>query len=131
MLSPGRREASSQEAAAKYFFLSMLSSAMLLYGFSFLYGAAGTTDLEAVRQRLADGQDSTAAVYLARVALVFVFAGLGFRITAVPFHFYAPDVYQGTTHANAGFLSVLPKVAGVLALVRIVAIAMPWLIVPA
>lgn len=132
MLYLGRREATSQEAAAKYFFLSILSSAMLLYGFSFLYGAAGTTDLEAVRQRLADGQDSTAAVYLARVALVFVFAGLGFRITAVPFHFYAPDVYQGTTHANAGFLSVLPKVAGVLALVRIVAIAMedigpyPW-----
>ena len=61
-----------------------------------------------------------------------IFAGLGFRITAVPFHFYAPDVYQGTTQANAGFLSVVPKIAGFMVLLRLVAVAMagigpyPW-----
>ena len=60
-----------------------------------------------------------------KVALVLVFAGLSFRVTAVPFHFYAPDVYQGTSHANAALLSVLPKAAGLLALVRLVLVAMP------
>jgi len=56
---------------------------------------------------------------------VLIFAGLGFRIAAVPFHFYAPDVFQGTSNANAGLLSVAPKIAGLVALVRIVAVAMP------
>src|SRR5204863_6304592 len=58
-------------------------------------------------------------------SLVLVTAGLGFKIAAVPFHFYAPDVCQGTTHANAGILAVLPKIAGIAALVRIVSVAMP------
>ena len=57
---------------------------------------------------------------MAKLALVLIFAGLGFKIAAVPFHFYAPDVYQGTTHANAALLSVVPKAAGLVALVRIV-----------
>ena len=59
------------------------------------------------------------------MALALLFAGLCFRITAVPFHFYAPDVYQGTTHANAALLSVLPKAAGLLVLVRLALVAMP------
>ena len=126
LLYMGRRDAACQEAAAKYFFLSILASAMLLYGFSFLYGIAGSTQLSVVRAVLVD----PAAVPqcfepLMKVALVLVFAGLGFRVTAVPFHFYAPDVYQGTTHPNAGLLSVLPKAAGLLVLVRLVRIAMP------
>ncbi len=61
---------------------------------------------------------------LAKVALVLLFAGLGFRITLVPFHFYAPDVYQGTSHPNAGLLAVVPKIAGLAALVRIMAVSM-------
>ena len=62
---------------------------------------------------------------LAEISLVLVFAGLGFRITAVPFHFYAPDVYQGTTNANAGLLAVFPKIVGFVALVRLLVVAMP------
>ena len=62
---------------------------------------------------------------LAKLAMVLIFAGLCFRVTAVPFHFYAPDVYQGTTHANAALLSVVPKAAGLVALVRLVVLAMP------
>jgi NADH-quinone oxidoreductase subunit N len=58
---------------------------------------------------------------------VLIFAGLGFKVAAAPFHFYAPDVYQGTTNGNAGVLSVLPKIAGFVALLRILAIAMPGL----
>ena len=56
-----------------------------------------------------------------------VFAGLAFRLTAVPFHFYAPDVYQGTTNPNAGLLAVVPKIAGLVVFVRIVYVAMPGL----
>ena len=63
----------------------------------------------------------------ARLALILIFAGLGFRLTAVPFHFYAPDVYQGTTNPNAGLLAVVPKVAALVALARIAFVAMPGL----
>ena len=126
----GRRDASGQEATAKYFFLSILSSALLLYGFSFLYGLAGTTRLDHLHAKLSSLphlSDASAAMYLklAPLAMLLVFAGLGFRMTAVPFHFYAPDVYQGTNHPNAGLLSTLPKIAGLLALVRIVVASMP------
>jgi NADH-quinone oxidoreductase subunit N len=126
----GRRDASGQEATAKYFFLSILSSALLLYGFSFLYGLAGGTRLDYLHKALSNLphlSDATAAMYLklAPLAMLLVFAGLGFRMTAVPFHFYAPDVYQGTSHPNAGLLSTLPKIAGLLALVRIIVASMP------
>jgi NADH-quinone oxidoreductase subunit N len=126
----GRRDASGQEATAKYFFLSILSSALLLYGFSFLYGLAGSTRLDHLFERLSEApqlHEGAAAMYgkLAPVAMLLVFAGLGFRMTAVPFHFYAPDVYQGTNHPNAGLLSTLPKIAGMLVLVRVVMASMP------
>jgi NADH-quinone oxidoreductase subunit N len=132
MLYIGRRDRSAQESAAKYFFLSVFSSALLLYGFTFLYGATGSTDLDVIRERLASAGPAHGWIQLAHVALVLIVAGLAFRIAAVPFHFYAPDVYQGTSHANAAFLSVLPKIAGFLALVRVVAVALgetgpyPW-----
>jgi NADH-quinone oxidoreductase subunit N len=124
LLYLGRRTVDSQEASAKYFYLSVLSSAVMLYGFSFLYGAAGSTDLTKVQAVLAGTEHGSGTWWLARLALVLVFAGLGFKVTAVPFHFYAPDVYQGTTPTNAALLSVLPKLGGLVALVRIVAVAM-------
>lgn len=128
LLYLGRANASSQEACAKYFFLSILASALLLYGFSFLYGIAGSTELSALRAALAEEASSaTNLLLLARVAIVLVFAGLAFKIGAVPFHFYAPDVYQGTTNANSGVLAVLPKIAGMVALVKVVFVAMPGL----
>ena len=125
LLYLGRRDAACQESAAKYFFLSVLSSAILLYGFSFLYGITGSTALD-VMSVLEDTKTLPAeSVALAKLAMVLCFAGLCFKIAAVPFHFYAPDVYQGTTHANAALLSVVPKAAGLVALVRILVIAMP------
>jgi NADH-quinone oxidoreductase subunit N len=130
----GRHDPAGQEATAKYFFLSILSSALLLYGFSFLYGLSGSVRLDELHHFLqtagsADQTNSATPLlyvkYLAPVAMLLVFAGLGFRMTAVPFHFYAPDVYQGTSHPNAGLLSTLPKIAGLLVLVRVVVAAMP------
>ena len=100
------------ESGTKYFFLSVLASALLLYGFSFLYGAAGSTSLQNIRDVLLDdGGARRGVTAFASLALVFIFAGLGFRFTVVPFHFYAPDVYQGTTNPNAGLLAVVPKIA--------------------
>lgn len=130
LLYLGRHDPSGQEATAKYFFLSILSSALLLYGFSFLYGLAGNTRLDHLFNQLSavpQLSDGRAAMYLklAPLAMLLVFAGLGFRMTAVPFHFYAPDVYQGTSHPNAGLLATLTKAAGLLAIVRIVVASMP------
>lgn len=126
LLYLGRRDAASQEAAVKYFFLSILSSALLLYGFSFLYGISGSTRLDAIRTAMTVTEGELVGLRtLAPIALVLVFAGLSFRIAAVPFHFYAPDVYQGTTNGNAGLLAVLPKIAGLAALIRVIAVAMP------
>lgn len=126
LLYLGRRDVACRESAAKYFFLSVLSSAMLLYGFSFLYGIAGSTHLAAIASALDGGSALPNGVdALGKLAMVLVLAGLCFRITAVPFHFYAPDVYQGTTHPNAALLSVVPKAAGLIAMVRILVLAMP------
>lgn len=124
LLYLGRNDAASQESTTKYFFLSILSSALLLYGFSFLYGIAGSTGFVDIHSKLASGAGSGSTAILAKLAVLLIAAGLGFRITIVPFHFYAPDVYEGTIHANAGLLAVVPKIAGLTALVRIVAQAM-------
>ena len=104
----------------------MLSSAILLYGFSFLYGVAGSTDLAAVRAVLGNAAVlPTGFAALSKLAMALMFAGLCFKIAAVPFHFYAPDVYQGTTYPNAALLSVVPKAAGLVAMVRLLVMAMP------
>ena len=126
LLYLGRGDAESQESTAKYFFLGVLASAILLYGFSFLYGATGSTALSEVWAAL-DGTETLPSGFavFARLAMVLVFAGLCFKVAAVPFHFYAPDVYQGTTHANAALLSVVPKAAGFVVMARILVAAMP------
>ena len=119
----GKRDIRCQEAAAKYFLLSILSAAVLLYGLSFLYGMTGSTNLTTIRSVLQQTYGVTQAAAVSKlgiVALVLIFAGLGFKLAAVPFHFYAPDVYQGTNAWNAGLLSIIPKAAGLIALIRIV-----------
>jgi NADH-quinone oxidoreductase subunit N len=113
-----RKGAVAQEAAVKYFMLSVFSSALLLFGLSYLYGIAGTTNLTALLQLLADSKPGTVPV-LYLIAFVMIVAGLGFRITAVPFHFYAPDVFQGAPTSVAALLAFLPKIAGFAALLRV------------
>jgi NADH-quinone oxidoreductase subunit N len=125
-----RHDEAAQEAALKYFLLSVLSSALVLFGFSYLYGVGGTTNItglltELTRAQLADTGNAERfsaaqnASGMALIALIMVVAGLGFRITAVPFHFYAPDVYQGTSAGAAALLAIIPKVAGFAALIRV------------
>ena len=118
LLFVGRNDSRGGEATVKYFFLSVLSSAFFLYGLSFVYGAAGSTNLAAIHQRLAVSPDPTGLQFMP-FAIVLMLVGLGFKIAAVPFHFYAPDVYQATSNANAGLLAVLPKAAGLVAIARL------------
>lgn len=113
-----RRDAPAQEATLKYFLLSVLSSAIVLFGMSYLYGATGTTNLTAIHHAFAAGKDLPHNPLVA-VATVMLIAGLGFRLTAVPFHFYAPDVFQGAPTSAAAMLSFAPKVVGFVALLRL------------
>jgi NADH-quinone oxidoreductase subunit N len=117
LLYAARRDLSTQEAATKYFFLSVFSSGFLLYGLAFLYGLTGVSNLKALAY-LVDHVPGVPQPQLALVALVFVMAGLGFKVAAVPFHFYAPDVYQGSPTALAALLSWIPKAIGFLAIIR-------------
>ncbi|MBI1831734.1 MAG: NADH-quinone oxidoreductase subunit N, partial [Planctomycetes bacterium] len=87
----------------------------------------GTTNIAGILQVLhnATTEESKAAHGLAQIAMLTIAAGLGFRITAVPFHFYAPDVFQGTSTSGAAFLSFIPKVAGFIAIVRVFGFVLP------
>jgi NADH-quinone oxidoreductase subunit N len=102
-----KHDNASQEAALKYFLLSVFSSGLTLFGFSYLYGLAGTTNLGALFDTLHRTNPRNLPV-IAHVAVIMVIAGLGFRITAVPFHFYAPDVYQGAPTVGAALLAFVP-----------------------
>jgi NADH-quinone oxidoreductase subunit N len=131
LLYLGGRNYANQEAATKYFLLSVLSAALLLYGFALLYGLTGTTQLAGIKDVLSapysaesSGVPHAGGSVLGIIALVLIAAGLGFKITAVPFHFYAPDVYEGTSAFNAGLLAIAPKAAGLYALIRVVSESM-------
>ena len=113
-----RRDRSGGEATLKYFLLSVFSSALVLYGMSWLFGVAG---IDEFRRHSGSARESPAACgrRTARNCVCVLVAGLCFRIAAVPFHFYAPDVFQGTTAANAALLSFIPKIVGFVALLRL------------
>ena len=113
-----RRDAAMREATLKYFLLSIFSSALLLYGMSWLFGVTGTTNLSGIA-RLSAARELPIEAGPMQLAVALIVAGLAFRITAVPFHFYAPDVFQGVTSSAAAMLSVLPKFVGFVALLRL------------
>lgn len=125
LLCLSRRDAAGQESTAKYFYLSIFSSAVFLFGLSSIYGFAGTTDLSLIGQQVAAHAGELPATLV--LGLTLVVAGLSFKMAAVPFHFYAPDVYQGTTNAAAAVLAWAPKIAGLLAVVRLAVLTMPAL----
>ncbi len=111
----------SQEAAMKYFLLGAFSSAFFLYGVALLYGATGTLTLTGIRDSLAARSDTSMA--LVGVALLSV--GLLFKVGAVPFHSWIPDVYQGAPTPITGFMAAATKVAAFGALTRVVYVALP------
>ena len=103
-----RGDNAATESAVKYFVLGALASGLLLYGVSMLYGAAGDLSFAAVAQAAADPQTSRAALVF---GLVFLLAGMAFKLGAAPFHMWLPDVYHGAPAASALFVAAAPKVA--------------------
>jgi NADH-quinone oxidoreductase subunit N len=118
LLYVSHRDRIGSEATIKYFLLSIFSSALVLYGMAWVYGIAGSTNFAAISEYIGANAASLAARMMP-IAIGLLVAGLSFRIAAVPFHFYAPDVFQGTTAANAAILSFVPKVVGFVALLRL------------
>jgi len=105
----------STEAGLKYFVLGALASGILLYGISLVYGFTGQTGFEAIGAALGEGR-STGLV----IGLVFVLAGLAFKISAVPFHMWTPDVYEGAPTPVTAFFAAAPKLAAMGLLIRVV-----------
>ncbi|MEY4228369.1 MAG: NADH-quinone oxidoreductase subunit [Actinomycetota bacterium] len=117
-----KRDAKSNEAGMKYFLLGVFASAVMLYGMSLLYGAANSTLLVDLGKSVTtDG--SMSAVYA--LGVVFVVVGFAFKVSAVPFHTWAPDTYEGAPTPITGFLSVASKAAGFVALVTMLYVAFP------
>ena len=110
-----RDDARSTEAGLKYFVLGALSSGMLLYGASLVYGFTGHTGFQPIAAALTEGR-STGLV----IGLVFVLAGLAFKISAVPFHMWTPDVYEGAPTPVTAFFASAPKLAAIALFVRVV-----------
>ena len=118
-----REDAKSNEAAIKYFLYGATTSAVMLYGMSFLYGATGSTNLSEIATALREAEASLSGVILP--ATILLLAGFGFKIAAVPFHQWAPDAYEGAPTPVTAFLSVGPKVAGFAVLARVFLTALP------
>jgi NADH-quinone oxidoreductase subunit N len=113
-----KRDPKGNEAGAKYYLMGVFATGVLLYGMSLLYGVAGSTKLSDIGAALA-GAESVPAVTL---AIVFCVAGFGFKVSAVPFHTWAPDTYEGAPTPITAFLSVSSKAAGFVALLQLVII---------
>jgi len=114
-----RSDDRSSEAGLKYFVLGALASGMLLYGISLLYGFTGTTDFAGIAQVMG-GKLNIGLIF----GIVFVIAGLGFKISAVPFHMWTPDVYEGAPTPVTAFFATAPKVAAMALMTRVVIGAM-------
>jgi NADH-quinone oxidoreductase subunit N len=111
-----RKDRYSNEASLKYFLLGAFSSAMLLYGFAWLYGISGTTAFSGIADSLARGGLTNGA---ALVALALVTVGLAFKAAVVPFHQWTPDAYDGAPTPATAFMSVAPKAAAFAAILRV------------
>jgi NADH-quinone oxidoreductase subunit N len=114
------RRATSLEGALKYFLLGAFASAILLWGMAWIYGATASTNLTVIGQKLQDvtaGQDNLEASLLFGMLLIVV--GVGFKMAAVPFHFWTPDAYDGAPTPVTGYMSAIPKIAAFAAAIRL------------
>ena len=112
LASMDRDNLKSTESGIKYFVLSALSSGLLLYGCSLLYGFTGTTNFELIANEL--NSKNVGSIF----AMVFILVGLAFKVSAVPFHMWTPDVYEGAPTSITSFFAVVPKVAGLAVLIK-------------
>ncbi len=110
-----RDDSRATEAGLKYFVLGAVASGLLLYGSSLVYGFAGTTSFDALAKLFAVGGAPTGVI----VGVVFILAGLSFKVSAVPFHMWTPDVYEGAPTPVTAFFAVAPKIAALALLLRV------------
>ena len=113
----------SNEAALKYFILGVLSTAIMLYGMSLVFGLTGSVAFDEIAAASADMSGDPAMI----TAVLFLLVGFGFKVSAVPFHFWAPDTYEGAPTPVTAYLSVNSKVAGFIALLIVLYLALPGL----
>ncbi|MCF7957380.1 MAG: NADH-quinone oxidoreductase subunit N [Phycisphaerae bacterium] len=118
MVGLSRRHDHAREAALKYFFLGAMAAAIMVYGFSFLYGLAGSTNLDVISEAINAGHFTG----MQSIAFSLIIVGLCFKIAAVPMHFYAADVYQGAASPVTALLAFLPKLAGFYGLILIISL---------
>ncbi|MEM8649451.1 MAG: NADH-quinone oxidoreductase subunit NuoN [Pseudomonadota bacterium] len=116
LASINRDSVRSTEAGLKYFVLGALSSGMLLYGASLIYGFTGHTDFAGIAEAMAGTGRSLGLIF----GLVFLMAGIAFKISAVPFHMWTPDVYEGAPSPVTAFFAAAPKIAAMAMLIRVV-----------
>ena len=114
-------DAKSNESALKFFLFSVLSSAVMLYGMSLVYGQTGATQLDAIREALGTAGDEPLVV----LSVFYIVVGFAFKISAVPFHFWAPDTYEGAPSPVAAFLSTASKIGGFVGLIVLLFVAFP------
>ncbi len=114
-----RDDSKATEAGMKYFVLGALSSGMLLYGASLVYGFTGTTQLDQIVAAIAMEDRSIGLIF----GMVFLLAGIAFKISAVPFHMWTPDVYEGAPMPVTAFFAAAPKVAAMALLIRVVTVS--------
>ena len=112
-----RNDVRGLEGALKYFLLSLLTSLVMLYGFSFVYGISGSTRFAEI--------DLSGAGTLGLVAILLALAGMFAKLSAAPFHYWAPDAYEGASPWTVAFISTVPKVAGAIATVRLLSVVAP------
>jgi NADH-quinone oxidoreductase subunit N len=115
-----KRDPKSNEAGVKYYLLGVFASGVLLFGMSYLYGTTGSTKLTDIGASLADGD----LVAMQVIGVAFVIVGFGFKVSAVPFHTWAPDTYEGAPTPVTAFLSVASKAAGFVGLVTMLYVAL-------
>ena len=111
-----KRDTRSNEAGMKYYLMGVFASAVLLYGMSLLYGFSGSTLLSEIGDGLSAGRSTPAVT----IAVIFVIIGFGFKVSAVPFHTWAPDTYEGAPTPVTAFLAVASKSAGFVALINVI-----------
>jgi len=120
-----RGDVRSSEAALKYFLLGAFATGFLLYGMTLLYGSTGTTKLAGIAEAISSGQ--TGSQPLLTMGVILLVLGFGFKVASVPFHMWAPDVYQGAPTPVTAFMAVGPKAAAFAAFFRVFTEAMPGL----
>src|SRR6266542_5639981 len=123
-----RPKVESEEAGLKYFLLGAFATGFIVYGTTLVFGATGTTSLNGIVTFLgANGSTGSGGTLLLSIGAALILVGLGFKIAAVPFHMWTPDVYQGSPSAVTAFMSSGAKIAGFAALLRVFATAFPTL----